>query len=474
MKPYKKLPLFKLKFDNQAVLLHKDNYAEAIADKAGARYCHEKILPTNYKLLIKKAIAGGSPVESEDTEIAGRSYSFIFIPAFDNKSVDAYAIDVTKRKNTEDELRKSQELFYTVLLSLPVAVFSVDSKGIFILSEGLGLEILDIFPEKTMGKHIDKILKDKQEILSQVKRALKGERSRQNHVIGEKTVNLLCSPIISEAGNIGGAVSICLDVTDQENKRFEIETYKDFLEKQARQLEDSLSRVKESQAMLMQSEKLASLGTLASSIMHEINNPLMVILTRAQICAMLAVKNKELSNNLDIIIEKCHNLKNTTARLLQFSKPSREISTRVDVNRCVKSSIAVFKDAGGLKNIETEENYSEDQPFIVADEKHLQEALVNIFNNAAEAMPAGGVLRIRTIAEPDFVIISVEDTGKGMSSADLKRVFEPFFTTKLNGTGLGLSIVKAIVNEYKGHVKAESRPDKGTIFTFMFPKVKTC
>jgi signal transduction histidine kinase len=115
-------------------------------------------------------------------------------------------------------------------------------------------------------------------------------------------------------------------------------------------------------------------------------------------------------------------------------------------------------------NVTVETHFEQSLPSVYADESQLWQAVLNIIRNALEAMPTGGMLTLRTQRDADAVIVSIADTGKGMTVEERDQVFKPFFSTKIGGTGLGLPLTQQIVAEHGGHIRCESEPGKGTTF----------
>ena len=234
-------------------------------------------------------------------------------------------------------------------------------------------------------------------------------------------------------------------------------------------LEERIAELKRAQNMLLQSEKLASLGRLAADIAHEVNNPLMIISGHAQLSLMSESVNAEVKNNLQIIMEESQKAKSIMHRLLKFAKPSKGEIKKVNINESLESTVSVLEKQFQLENIEIKREYGDNLATIPIDEQLMQEVFTNIMNNAKEAMPSGGAITIKTSLDGDYLRIDFKDTGSGMSEEVKKRLFEPFFTSKEQGTGLGLSICFGIVKAHNGEFNIESKLNQGTVATVMLP-----
>jgi len=234
-------------------------------------------------------------------------------------------------------------------------------------------------------------------------------------------------------------------------------------------LEEKLEELKSAQSMLVQSEKLASLGKLVSDMAHEVNNPLMIISGRAQLSEMDAGENGELKENLRIIMDQCQRAKHIIQRLLAFSKPSLGESKKINMNDSINFIIHMVEHQFSLRNVRVERDYAKDLPLAEVDDKQMHEVFINLLNNAAEAMPGGGVITVKTHAENDKVIVEIKDTGGGISRENMPRIFDPFFTTKKEGTGLGLSVCYGIVKAHGGELKYSSKPGRGTTAAVELP-----
>jgi PAS domain S-box-containing protein len=220
---------------------------------------------------------------------------------------------------------------------------------------------------------------------------------------------------------------------------------------------------------LEKTQRLAQLGELVADMAHEVNNPLMIISGNAQLSLMEEIQNEKVKDNLKIIFEECRKAKDIIQRLLKFSRPSKGELKETDINKNIESVVSIVEHQFKLANIEIKRNYTENLPFILVDEKQMQEVFMNLLNNAKDAMSEGGVIDISSGLEKDCLKIDFKDTGCGMSEEVKKRVFEPFFTTKEKGTGLGLSVCYGIIKSYNGELKLESELGKGTTATIRLP-----
>jgi signal transduction histidine kinase len=232
-------------------------------------------------------------------------------------------------------------------------------------------------------------------------------------------------------------------------------------------LEQKLEELKKTQDMLVRSEKLAALGGLVSHISHEVNNPLMIISGNAQLALMAGTTEEEIGQYLKVIKEQCGRAKEIIQRLLKFSKPAKGEVKDVDVNSALEEVVKLVEHQFRLANVNIERRFHSGLPAVKIDDRQLDEVILNLLNNARDAMPEGGAITMTTSKEGDYVRVDIKDTGEGIPEQNLKKLMEPFFTTKKKGTGLGLSICYGIIKAYDGELKFESKVGEGTTATIL-------
>ncbi|MBI2936501.1 MAG: hypothetical protein HYY31_06845 [Chloroflexi bacterium] len=240
----------------------------------------------------------------------------------------------------------------------------------------------------------------------------------------------------------------------------------------SQRLEANLEELKRTQAELVQSAKMASLGTMAAGIAHEIRNPLFSISGRAELLLMKPdthLKTLQAKEFLGVILEMTARVRRITDDLLAFSRPSN--TEQVQLNQMVESALRLVEHSIKAQGISIESTLEEQLPPVQANPSQLQQTLVNLLLNAKDATPAGGIIRVRTYREGDAVAAAIEDTGCGIPEENMKRLFEPFFTTKEpgKGTGLGLYLSDRFIREHKGTISVQSQVGKGSIFTVRLP-----
>ncbi len=239
------------------------------------------------------------------------------------------------------------------------------------------------------------------------------------------------------------------------------------------QLRQQVRQIEQSERQLMQAAKLASIGELVSGVAHEINNPLEVILSRTQYQSELVREGSgsdDLEEDLDAIGRQAQRINQIVQDLLSFSRPHpmtlRGVSLAEVVTRCLTLTGARLRATGVQTRVELPDSLQR----VWADPDRLEQVLVNLVNNAIDAMSGAGELRIGARVQGDRVLLSVADTGEGIPEENLKRIFDPFFSTKPGkGTGLGLSISYGIVRDHGGSVWVESQPGEGSTFFISLP-----
>lgn len=232
------------------------------------------------------------------------------------------------------------------------------------------------------------------------------------------------------------------------------------------------------QEQLLQAKKLASVGTLTSGIAHEVNNPLNNIsLTAESILEEFDELSKtECQEMLREILSEVRRASGVVQNLLDFSRRKRSDRFEpLNLGEVIEATLKLIRNQLMLSGIQLRKEIAEDLPLIKGDLDSLKQVFINLFLNAIQAMPGGGVLLVRIPSEKKGLLeVEVSDTGVGMSPEIMDRIFDPFYSTKPvgKGTGLGLSIVYGLVKKHGGYIEVKSRQGEGTTFVLSFPVVK--
>ncbi len=234
-------------------------------------------------------------------------------------------------------------------------------------------------------------------------------------------------------------------------------------------------------ARIVQSNKMAALGKMAAGVAHEVNNPLTLIRESAGWIKDLlteedheSIKNfEEIADAVDKIDQNVERAKGVTHRMLGFARRMEPMQENVDLNQVVRQTMAFLQTEALHRNIELRTEFAPDLPLTSTDTAQLQQVLLNLLENAIDAVDHDGVvtLRTRTDESGKRILLSVIDTGKGIPKEVQSRIFDPFFTTKGvgEGTGLGLSISYGIIERLGGGIAVESEEGKGATFTITLP-----
>jgi nitrogen fixation/metabolism regulation signal transduction histidine kinase len=228
---------------------------------------------------------------------------------------------------------------------------------------------------------------------------------------------------------------------------------------------------------LVQVERVAAWRELARRLAHELKNPLFPLQTTVENLQTAhdhspAEFDEVFRESTGILITEIQNLKTIVTRFSDFAKmPQPELSP-VNLNEIVRNVVKLFEaqfSAVGRPPITPELHLEENLPLIQADATLLHRAIENLVLNAMDAMPAGGVLMLRTMHTEDNVRLEVSDTGSGLTPEESERIFTPYYTSKQHGTGLGLAIVQAVVADHGGSISVESETGVGTSFHIDLP-----
>ncbi len=233
----------------------------------------------------------------------------------------------------------------------------------------------------------------------------------------------------------------------------------------ARQLNAMTAALKEHQAQLVQSEKLAGLGRLAAGVAHEINNPLGVILGYTRLLRKKA--EGPLAEDLGVIEEETLHCKEIVESLLGLSRAPGIAAAPVDLRELCEDVVGRLSESRQLDGVEVS---VDGRGRVQGDAQKLRQVLLNLVKNGAEAAGAGGKVEIRVAENGAAAEVAVSDTGPGLDSQVLERLFEPFFTTKPRGTGLGLAVSQAIARAHGGQIEAGEGTTGGARFTLRLPR----
>jgi len=261
----------------------------------------------------------------------------------------------------------------------------------------------------------------------------------------ESVVNIAVAPLVSRDLQQIGRLIIFDNVTDR----------------------DELER------RLVQADKLSSIGLLAAGVAHEVNTPLAVISTYAQMLTKQVSGDEQKSKLLEKIARQTFRASEIVNSLLNFSRTAPTEFVETDLNRVIRETASLVEHQFQKVGVTPHISLAEQLPPIRGNSGKLQQVFLNLFINARDAMQAGGSLSVRTWAEGGFAHVEVADTGSGIPPEHLQRIYDPFFTTKgaKKGTGLGLSISYGIIQEHNGVIEVDSVLGRGTRFRLEFPSL---
>ena len=363
-------------------------------------------------------------------------------------------VNETRHLIAERQRREMEARLRAVLNTMPVILWAVDRKGVFTLREGKALETIGYRPEVGAGSTIFDLYADRPDIMAHMNRVLDGEEFVAAYNNGRGRFETLFTPLRSETGEVIGAMGVSADVTERD-------------------------RV---QAQLIQSAKMATLGEMATSVAHELNQPLNIIRLAAESTLERLVDG---DRDLDNVQTKLSRISRQTARAADiidhmkiFGRKSDGVASNIDPRDAIHGALSIMSERMRLESIELSVELPEICSLISGHSVQLEQVILNLMSNSFDVMRdrdssfgakrlAIGIADRRKAGKIDIVMT---DTGGGIDPEVMGRLFEPFVTTKEvgKGTGLGLSISYGIITEMGGAIKAENSPD-GAQFTITLP-----
>jgi PAS domain S-box-containing protein len=390
----------------------------------------------------------------------------VFSPILDDQKNVIYVMeslrDVTRIKTLEKALEETKEFLEKVIQSSVSAIVAADRDGnILIMNQAaedlFGFSLKEAAGRKTVedlylagkAKEIMRALRDE-------KKGGKGKLPTTKVTIvnarGEEIPAEITASIIYEGGEELATMGI----------------YNDLRERLA--VEKAL---KETQAQLAQSEKLASLGQLAAGVAHEVNNPLTGILLYASMALEKMHEDDPLRGHLQYVVEDVNRCRGIVKNLLAYSRRSTTTKEIIHLNELVDKSLNLIRDQKLFGNIVVNKEMSPELILIQGDKNQLVQVIVNLIMNASAAMDGEGVLTFHTYRDKPNrkAFVEVSDTGCGIPKENLPKIFDPFFTTKEpgKGTGLGLSTSLGIIHESGGRISVKETSPQGTTFLVELP-----
>jgi PAS domain S-box-containing protein len=413
---------------------------------------------TSIPLRTKETIAGV-------LVIAGTSYR-LFAPK-QAELVDAISSTVSIAIHNAwlfDRLRQSEHQYADLFENAPDLYLSVDRHHAIVGCNRSGAEMLGIIAQTLLGKPFECLFDPvRAEAVRQMVDRMFAEgrvlKDVEEHVVSPRgtrlAVLLNSSLVFDDAGAVRTARIVARDITER----------------------------KKMEGALLHAQKIDSIGNLAGGIAHDFNNILAAIMGSASIMRRHLSDRVRLAKYVEIIESSARRGSSLTRQLLTFARKTETIAAPVDIHALIHETLDLFQ-RSVTKDITVRTNLFPDPITVNGDDGQIQQALLNLFLNARDAMPEKGVLTIDTIPVPGsappagapanltgpFVEIRITDTGRGIPREIQDRIFEPFFTTKDNGTGLGLSVVYGVLQNHGGYITLESSEGNGTTFSLFLPR----
>ncbi|MEM1501262.1 PAS domain-containing protein [Bacillus velezensis] len=356
-------------------------------------------------------------------------------------------IDISSRKKFQTILQKSRER-YQLLIQNSIDTIAVihNDKWVFMNESGISLFEAETY-EDLIGKNVyDQLHPCDHD----------GVKQRIQNIINRKTE----SEIIKQSwftfkNRLIYTEMVCIPTTF-------------FGETAVQVILRDISERKQTEELMLKSEKLSIAGQLAAGIAHEIRNPLTAIKGFLQ---LMKPTMRENEHYFEIVFSELSRIELILSELLMLAKPQQNaVKERVNLKKIISEVTALLETQANLKGIFIKTDYEHDSMYINGDQNQLKQVFINLIKNAVESMPDGGTVHILMTEDEYSVNVTVKDEGDGIPENVLKRIGEPFLTTKEKGTGLGLMVTFNLIKNHQGAIQVDSKPDRGTAFHITFPK----
>ena len=306
------------------------------------------------------------------------------------------------------------------------------------------------------------------------KRQCQVELTRTGSDGNPRYTELTIFPIWEKKGKITKFIEISWDITKRKSDQKQIQEYL------TRMVDERTRQLKETHERLLHQNKMASLGKLASAVVHEINNPVAGILNLTMLSQRILKEDKVDKSELKLFGQYLGLMETETRRigrivgnLLTFARQSKIEIAKLDINELIKQTLLLNSNLIKLNHIEVIEEFEQNLPLMDGSEDQIRQIIMNLISNAVESMrkTPEKYLTITTFSTKKTIEIEIADTGTGIPEKVMSNIFEPFYTTKKKGkgVGLGLSVVYGIINEHNGKIYVYSTPEKGTRFSITLP-----
>ena len=361
--------------------------------------------------------------------------------------------DISERQRVLDALRRSETQASAILETASEGIVVVNAAGT-IIAVNRQTETMFGYPRaELLGRPLEMLLP---------------ERFRARHVAHR--TGYAKDPRVRRMGQ-----GLDLTARRQDGTEFPVEISLSYVETdeglRAMAFVTDITERKALERATRQAERLTALGRLSAGIAHEVNNPIGIMTSRIELILMDADINglaPEIVEDLRVVHRNAIRVATIAKNLLSFARETPRDRTPVDLDDAVRNVLLLVSVDFRRQNVRVVPELKSGS-CVLAHPNALEQVVLNLVTNAAEAMPDGGEIRIATTRAGDRVRLIVGDTGRGIPAEDLTHIFDPFFTTKASGTGLGLSVSYGIVEDHKGTIEVESEPGKGTTFVLTFP-----
>ena len=366
----------------------------------------------------------------------------------------SFATMVQRLRSSRDKLYALTELRENLVRSIPAGVISVDREGVIQIFNSAQEQLSGVTAAEVEGRSIFEVFGDRSDeegVLDRLRAVLSGPRRE------DLTLDLAATPFTADP-----RLRYRIGIAPLRNRRGEVDG--------AVLIQEDLTDRARLEAQLLRSEKLSSVGVLAAGVAHEINNPLTTILGYAKLLLEGLDQDHTDRPALELVADEARRVQEIVRNLLDFSRQeeSGEV-TAVILAEVLERTLSLVAPDLRKRQVTVERQLGADLPAALADERRLEQVLVNLITNAAHAMEGGGTVTIRTAHRPDNelpLLVEVADTGPGIPAEIRGRIFDPFFTTKEpgQGTGLGLAVSHGIVTDLGGEIELDSVVGQGTTF----------